>query len=210
MQQFSVRKYGQLAFAAGLFLSGVLLIVWHFWWSSPTVEPNPPSAALGVDDQSGWGEPAIKSAPTQVATIVVYVSGAVRMPEVYSLPASARVKDGLIAAGGLTTDAELGDLNLADRLRDGQHLHIARQGETNPAPGAVDLGQPEQAGELLDVNQASETELENLPGVGQAIAARIVAYRQEHGPFATVEDLRNVKGIGASLFAQIAPLVVVK
>jgi competence protein ComEA len=135
----------------------------------------------------------------------------VRAPDVYRLPSEARLKDLVIAAGGLSAEADPEQINLAERLKDGQHIRIPRQGEAPPAStGAEDTASatPEQ-GKLVNINTAGAAELDGLPGIGQSIADRIVEYRTTNGPFKAAEDLRNVKGIGPALFAKIAPLITV-
>ncbi len=152
--------------------------------------------------------PAEPSA-TAVAPIVVYVSGAVLAPDVYQLPAAARLKDLVIAAGGLSADAAPELINLAEHLADGQHIHVPRQGEAPAASepaGAASAGQPSG---LIDINSASAAELDELDGIGQAIAERIIEYRTTNGPFKAPEDLRNVKGIGPALYDKIAEQITV-
>ena len=128
----------------------------------------------------------------------------VRAPEVYQLPAAARMKDLVLAAGGLAPDADLDRINLAEPLKDGAHVHIPRQGESAPDSSAGDA--PAQ-NELIDLNTATAADLDGLPGIGQALAQRIVDYRSANGPFKSVDDLQSVKGIGAALLAKIAPLI---
>jgi competence protein ComEA len=140
----------------------------------------------------------------------VYISGAVGAPDVYELPSDARIKDLVLAAGGLTTDADREHINLAERLTDSEHIHVPRQGESHDDGTVVDgTGDTTQTG-LLDLNTASASDLDSLPGIGQSFAERIIEYRTTNGPFTSVEDLQKVKGIGAALFAKIAPLVSVK
>lgn len=140
--------------------------------------------------------------------VVVYVSGAVQAPDVYVLPADARVKDVVLAAGGLTPEAAAAAINLAAPLADAQHIHVPSSTEAAAAPtGAAAAG---VAGDTrIDLNRASAADLEALPGIGAAIAARIVAYRDENGAFAAVADLQNVSGIGPNLFDQIKDLVTI-
>jgi competence protein ComEA len=123
---------------------------------------------------------------------------------------AARVKDVVLAAGGLTEDAAIDQINLADHVADAQHIHIRRQGEAasnQEAPGSEAAGDSKDR--LLNLNTATATDLEDLPGIGQSIAERIVEYRTTNGPFQSVEDLQKVKGIGSALFAKLAPLVTV-
>jgi competence protein ComEA len=152
-------------------------------------------------------EPRPTDAPQVANTVVVYISGAVGAPDVYELPSDARIKDLVLAAGGLTADADREHINLAERLADSEHIHVPRQGEPlEDGAAADDTAGTAQTG-LLDLNTASASDLDNLPGIGQSFAERIIEYRATNGPFTSVEDLQKVKGIGAALFAKIAPLV---
>jgi competence protein ComEA len=142
------------------------------------------------------------------APLRVYVTGAVLEPDVYLLPPASIVKDALAAAGGATDDADLNRINLALQLSDQQQVYVPRKGEESPpvpplgerspsdSSGATGTGQ-------VNINAASVEALQTLPGVGPAIAQRIVDYRTEHGPFATIDDLMNVKGIGPATFAEL-------
>jgi competence protein ComEA len=144
------------------------------------------------------------------ADVIVYISGAVQQPDVYQVPAIARVKDVVLAAGGLTEDAAVDEINLADRVADGQHIHIRRQGETLPSQSSTsgDTAESSQDGPL-NLNTASAADLDGLQGIGPSIAERIIEYRTTNGPFQAVEDLQKVKGIGPALFTKLMPLVTV-
>ena len=140
-----------------------------------------------------------------MATVPVYISGAVARPGVYWLAEGSVVVDVLELAGGPRDDADLERVNLAARVGDGSHVHVPRHGEaatqgSSGAPGQV----------LIDINAASAAELESLPGIGPALAGRIVAYREEHGAFSTVEELMNVSGIGERTFESLREMVVVR
>jgi len=151
--------------------------------------------------------PRSTDTPSAASKVIVYISGAVGAPDVYELPADARIKDLILAAGGLTADADPERVNLAERLKDGEHIHVPRQGEAPAADAVVaDAAGAAQSGPL-DLNTASASDLDGLPGIGQSFADRIIEYRTINGPFTSVEDLQKVKGIGAALFAKIAPLV---
>lgn len=139
-----------------------------------------------------------------IALAVVYVSGAVAAPDVYRLPLNARVIDVLQAAGGLTDQADISGLNLAALVRDGEHIRVPFAGEAVALP----VADAQQTG-LLDLNRASAADLEELPGVGATLAARIIERRETQGPYRSVEELREVSGVGEKLFAQIAPLVTI-
>ncbi|HEX7135944.1 MAG TPA: ComEA family DNA-binding protein, partial [Iamia sp.] len=150
------------------------------------------------------------SAPTEV---VVHAAGAIVRPGVYTLDAGARVDDLVRAAGGLAPDADAARINLAAPLTDGARVYVPRVDEVDappvvgaepsaPPPGGS--GDPAAGGDPtgdapttpIDLNTATEAELEELPGVGPSIAAAIVAFRQENGGFTSVEDLLDVRGIG--------------
>jgi competence protein ComEA len=151
--------------------------------------------------------PRSTDTPSLPSTVIVYVSGAVSAPDVYELPLDARIKDLVLAAGGLTADADVKHINLAERLKDSEHVHVPRQGEDlDDAAVAADTTGATESGPL-DLNTASASDLDSLPGIGKSFADRIIEYRTTNGPFASVEDLQKVKGIGAALFAKIAPLV---
>jgi competence protein ComEA len=167
-----------------------------------TIIPPGPTATL-VPTQT----PLPTSTP---GPIQVYVTGAVRNPEtVVSIPHGARVSDAIEAAGGLTEDADLVRVNMAQVLRDGDQVHVfAVSG--SPAQAGTDasviLATPGDSG-IVYINVATAEELEQLPRIGPAMAQRIIDYRSEHGPFTSLEDLQNVSGIGPATVEQMAPFV---
>ena len=159
----------------------------------------------------------------QVETIVVCVEGAVNRPGLYTLQKGSRVWDAVQAAGGLGVDADGQSINPAEQLRDGQKI-IVEHVVTSPAapvspqePSAPSSPQPQQpqaaTPELIpptgtiSINEASSAELARLPGIGPALAARIVYYRSEHGRFQYLEDLMRVRGIGEARFEQVKPYI---
>ena len=144
-----------------------------------------------------------------VGNVFVHVTGAVARPGVVTLRAGSRVADAVDAAGGATADADTGQLNLARVLSDGEQIRVPRVGEVLPdpapqptgtaGPGAgAASGKPGDGGAsgTVNINTASASELEKLPGIGPALAQRIVEYRDSHGPFANVDALTDVPGIG--------------
>lgn len=166
----------------------------------PGAGPTGGAAAVAPPGQAGGG------AGGTAGSAVVHVTGAVTAPGVVTLPAGARVTDALSAAGGAAPDADVDQLNLARVVVDGEQIRVPRQGETLPpatpaqagssaAPGAG-TGSGGSAGGQVNINTADATALEALPGVGPALAKRIVDYRAEHGPFASVDALIDVPGIG--------------
>lgn len=147
----------------------------------------------GSTVQEAPGVTAGVSYTTVPQSIVVHVSGAVNHPGLVTVPLSARVADAIAGAGGAATGADLGGLNLAAAVRDGDQITVPLVGAVVPANGGGDGS--------IDLNRATAAELEGLPGVGPVLASRIVAYRDLHGPFAVVEDLLDVGGIGEAKLA---------
>jgi competence protein ComEA len=214
MQYISgIRQRKILLLALGLILAGCAILVWSLARGT-AAEPAPAdNFADTTIEEPVVDDPLPVPAPTVSPPLIVYISGAVHAPDVYRLPAGARVKDVVMAAGGLTDDADPAAINLADLLADAQHVHIPQHGaapaQAQPDAGAAP-GEPDSSGgeaDLLDLNRANADDFEALPGVGQALATRIVEYREANGPFSGVDDLKQVKGIGPALFAKIAPLV---
>lgn len=134
----------------------------------------------------------MQSNPAGAATIVVDVKGNVVSPGVYTLPAGSRVQDAIEAAGGFCSEEDSLQVNLAKKLTDGEMILIG----TGPQ-------------QLININTASPEELDSLPGIGEVLAGRIVQYREEYGSFYTVDDLKNVQGIGNALFEKLKDLITV-
>jgi len=168
-----------------------------------TATPSPtPGRADGSDGWGLSGDAGLARGP------VVHVSGAVERPGVVTVPERSRVADAIDAVGGAMPDARLDRLNLARIVEDGERIHVPRVGEDAPPPE-----EPASRGVLadgrIDLNAASQTELETLPGVGPARAQAIIAERESR-PFRVPGDLRRVPGIGEATFQRLAPLVAVR
>ena len=153
-------------------------------------------------------------APTE-APIGVHVIGAVPRPGLYELPEGSRVQDGVDAAGGLLSEADPDQINLAAILEDGQQLDVPYKSgqESSGLPEPPDQSgipnQPAEAGNLVNINTATLDELNNLPGIGPTTAQNILDYRNENGPFAQIDDLLNVPGVGLTTFDNIKDLITV-
>lgn len=191
--------------------------------------PGTPGAAPPSAMPADPADPEVPPAGTTEAdgaavVVVVHVAGAVRDPGVVELPVGSRVQAALDATGGAATDADLDTLNLAALLVDGQQVYVPRVGEdpgggapgsgaggsatpAAPDPGGAAGGAP--GGVLVDLNTADSTTLQTLPGVGPAIAQRIIDHRDQNGPFASVEALDAVSGIGPASMARLRDLVTV-
>jgi competence protein ComEA len=133
------------------------------------------------------------AADPDLGPVTVYVVGAVRRPGVLVLPAGSRARDALRRAGGALPKADLAGLNLAVRLADGEMIVVPRRGVAPTAPLA---GGPSTAQAIVHLNSATVEQLDGLDGIGPSLAARIVAWRTEHGGFHSVDDLGQVAGIG--------------
>ena len=172
--------------------------------------PGPESDGEGQQDDGGEGavtDTAEDDTDEDAATITVDVSGAVATPSVVTLAEGSRVADAIDAAGGALPEADLAHLNRAARLTDGEKVHVPAEGEqaagaAGAAAGSADAGAVTQ--QLININTATEAELDVLPGVGPSTAEAIVADREENGPFSTIEDLMRVSGIGEKKFEKLA------
>jgi competence protein ComEA len=163
--------------------------------------------------------PAVADETTSVP-LLVHVLGAVTRPGVYELAGDARVVDVIALAGGFTDAADRSSVNLARPLADGEQLRVLAIGETPPQapappPGAGAPSSPDTApgasspASKLDLNTATALELEELPRIGPAMATRIVEWRDTNGPFASVDDLLQITGIGDKTFESLRDLVTV-
>lgn len=153
--------------------------------------------------------------PPTPSPLIVHVSGAVAQPGVYALPQGSRVQDAIHIAGGFLPQANEQALNLAAPLQDGSLIWVPSQVEVIPpinpsgAPASPSGPAPATAvlQPLININTATQEELESLPGIGPALAGRIIEYRNTHGPFANIEAIQEVSGIGPAIFAKIRDLI---
>ncbi|MDA2802927.1 helix-hairpin-helix domain-containing protein [Nocardiopsis suaedae] len=169
--------------------------------ASAPAEPSP--AARSSADPA---PPGAEGAAPQ-GEVTVHVGGEVNDPGLVTLPAGARVADAIEEAGGVADGADTGTLNLARPLADGEQILVGEEYEQPPppAPGAAPPGGGE--GALIDLNTATQEQLQTLPGVGPVLAERIIAFRTEHGGFKAVEQLQEVSGIGEKRYAELKDLV---
>lgn len=147
-------------------------------------------------------QPAGKS---KEGKILVYVCGAVQKSGVYRLVQGTRVVDAISAAGGPVADADLTRLNLAKPVSDGEKIYVLRAGES----GGGEQVSKDSSSEKINLNTASAEELDKLPGIGKALAERIVTYRESHGKFKNIEELQEVEGIGPKKFTDLKNLVTI-
>ncbi len=226
--------------AVGAAVLAALIAAVVTWHAKPTQRPlgGPISASGAISAVSavpttsggsaGGGPPGAAppagsaASPATMSTagaapLVVSVAGEVRRPGLVRLPAGARVADAVRAAGGPTTGAAIGLLNLAAPLTDGSQVVVAGASsavlQPDPGAGSAAAGVAgTSAGGLsgpVDLNTATLADLDTLPGVGPVTAQKILDWRQQHGRFGTVDELREIPGIGEARFAQLAPRVTV-
>ncbi|CAN5645905.1 hypothetical protein BH10ACT1_BH10ACT1_07300 [soil metagenome] len=212
-------------------LLGSLVLLGAAWWflrpPAPPVESTLPLASAAAGPTAAGAATTVAGAPggatttTAAEQLVVQASGAVAQPGVYRVAAGARVDDLVRAAGGLSPDADQDRVNLAAPLVDGERVWLPRRGEQDPPEVVAGTSGPAagpgggatagtggtEVPAVVDLNTATAEQLDTLPGVGPATASAILAYRSEHGAFAAVDDLLEVRGIGDAKLEQLRPLV---
>ena len=200
------RRGARSLWIAGL-LAALLLVAWT-WVDRPRVEPVPVPATGSATPAAPTATPAVGEAAGTATPVVVAVVGLVARPGLVTVPAGSRVADAVDAAGGLLPGTDPASVNLAALVTDGQQIAVGVPGVVGSPPASPDGGGAGGGG-LVDLNSATAQELDALPGIGPVLAQRIVAHRDEQGPFRSVDQLDDVPGIGPTIFAELAELVTV-
>lgn len=201
----------QLAVLAVIVAAGLALTAW--WVVRDQAEPvpvttQPPSSASPLVAAPPGNDPSGPSSAGAAGTVTVDVTGKVRRPGIVVLDTGARVVDALAAAGGERSGVDLSSINLARVLVDGEQIVVGSPQPTVPvAPSGSSV--PGAPTVLVNLNTATQAELETLPDVGPVTALAIVAWRDEHGGFTSVDELLEVDGIGEVTLDQLAPYVTV-
>ena len=210
---------------AAIVMLGILLAGWALLRAKPVavavtppVVPSPASGP-GSGPASGGEAPATPGPSASAAGVLVHVLGAVKKPGVVRLTAGSRVQDALQKAGGLTGKADPGELNLAQPVADGQQIVVGTKGkptgEVRDGSGGTGGGGATGSGgapgsgagqQPVNLNTATQAQLEELPGVGPVMAGKIIAWRTENGRFSRVEELQEISGVGPKTYARLAPL----
>ena len=209
-------RRNMLAVLAGGVIIGIIIAVLVMVLSRPIrpaaieIRAPEPTAPLAT------APPLVTETP---GILHVFVSGAVAVSDVYELPPGSLVKDAIVMAGGFTADANQFILNQALSVKDGDHIHVPTMTETAETPPVfsgeveVTVRAPDSGsgivGDLVNINTASQGELETLPGIGPALAQNIIDYRETVGPFKAIEELMMVSGIGTAKFGAIQDLITV-
>jgi competence protein ComEA len=198
----------RVGIAALLVVALVAGLIWYRLGAGDSDASSPSTGAPGSTAATTGSTGAAKKGQR----VTVHVAGAVATPGVYELDGSARVIDAVEAAGGGLPDADLNRLNLAAKVADGQRVLVQRVGEAAPrapgAPGGSEGGSADPSG-LVNVNTATPAELETLPGIGPTLAEAIIAERERRGGFRSVNELRDVRGIGEKRFADLKDKVTI-
>ena len=170
------------------------------------------SAALLTLISSGPRGHAVElSLPPTPEPLRVHVCGAVNQPGVYLLPPGSILQHAIEAAGGPTNSAGMSTLNLASHLVDGQQVYVPKlEDHTTPLPSGPTTSNPSIPDQLININTATASELDLLPGLGPSLAQNIIEHRQTYGPFTTIEDLINVSGIGYVKLEGLRDLITVR
>lgn len=189
LERFKYAVYVLGAVAIGV---GVAVLLWR----------RPAPATITVIPPEPTAVPSVTPTP---GPIEVYVTGAVANPESpVQVPYGSRVRDAIAQAGGETADADLSGVNLSQILDDGDMVHVP----SRSGGGAAGTPTPNRA-DLVHVNYATVEELDMLPGIGPALAQRIVDYREQYGRFYSVEELLNVSGIGPKTLEDMRDQIVI-
>lgn len=202
-QRWRWRWHPRVAITAGVLLAVVAGVA--AWWPHTAASSLAPPAAAPAGEAPGGAQAstgpsaAIEGVENpfggDATVLTVHVAGAVTSPGVYEMPPGSRVADAIDAAGGALDPSDLDALNLAKPLADGERVAVGRDQAEGSGP--------------VNLNTATEERLTELPGVGPVLASRIVAYRESHGPFVTVEDLEAVPGVGPSVLAGLRDVATV-
>jgi len=207
-------RLGITPMAVSLGLVAVLAAGVGGWWAVRAPDPRPVEEAM----PSVFESPIPTTGPTTTTLIdeilLVDVGGAVVSPGVHELRPGDRVVDAIRASGGLTTDADRRRLNMAMTVADGQRIWVPLKGEDEPREVVPEGGStksssagPGARAVKVDINVADSAELQTLPGIGPSLAASIISYRTRQGPFAGVDGLTKVPGIGPAKMQQLVSMV---
>lgn len=192
-----------------IFILVIILIGWKIYDTAnfESIDEN----KLAVSTQE-------KDEDEEEEIVIVHVTGEVKKPGVVKLKEGSRIEDIIKAAGGLTENADISNINLAYVVEDGTKIRIPstddeKNGEyitQNIGEGIIVQQDENSNSSVININTANETELEELPGIGTSIAERIVEYRNKNGKYKNIEDIKNVTGIGDSKFEKIKDLIKTK
>lgn len=197
-----------------LFLAAAGVLFWHRQSTTAVFSGEPVSVQSSfrpdLDGAAGKKQKEEKSGQEKtVEECAVYVSGEVKKPGIYRYSGTARLCDAVKARGGFTKKADRNSVNLARILIDGEQIIVQNRRKTKNSPPAAGTGEGSRERTLIDINKASLEELMTLPGIGEAKAEAVIAYRTEQGPFSKTEDLMKISGIKEGVYNKIKSFIMI-
>ena len=183
-----------------------VLMIGYFIYSSAKNEDN----FIIKDDFEEVTENSTKEVKQEEKTIIVHIDGCVVNPGIVKIEEGARIFEAVEKAGGLTSEADTSKINLALIVEDGIKIHIPSYTENKGDENMENNIENNNTNEKININTASQQELDTLPGIGDSTAQKIINYRKENGKFNNIEDIKNVKGIGQSKYDEIKDLITLK
>ncbi|PRS15900.1 helix-hairpin-helix domain-containing protein [Bacillus sp. FSL K6-4563] len=203
-----LKKYS-LYIGAGLM--GTIIITF-FLLAGNKESTREPSVLKGDQDKQVTLEDKEEKTDNESSSIFVEVKGAVKKPGVYTFQSDARVEEAIRRAGGFTSKADTIEINQAAKLEDSMMIYVRKQGEAEREAqiAVVDAPSGNEKSQGVNVNQADAAELQTINGIGPAKAEAIITYREEHGEFQQIEDLRNISGFGEKTIERLKNELTVK
>lgn len=189
-----------------------MIIFSFFFFAGKREGSKEPSVLKGNKDTQVTLEDKQEKAKNEPSSIFVEVKGAVRKPGVYTFQSDARVEEAIQRAGGFTSKADTFDINQAAKLEDSMMIYVRSEGEAErqTQTASADASSGIEKSQGVNVNQADAAELQTINGIGPAKAEAIIAYREEHGEFQQIEDLRNISGFGEKTIERLKSQLTVK
>ncbi|OUZ13162.1 helix-hairpin-helix domain-containing protein [Bacillus pumilus] len=205
---YPLRKYS-LYIGAGLISA---IIITFFLLTGNKGSTREPSVLKGDQDKFVTLEDKTEKPDNDSSSIFVEVKGAVKKPGVYTFQSDARVEEAIRRAGGFTSKADTIEINQAAKLEDSMMIYVRKQGEAErqTQTAGADAPSGNEKSQSVNVNQADAAELQTINGIGPAKAEAIITYREEHGEFQQIEDLRNISGFGEKTIERLKNELTVK
>lgn len=206
-------------------ISGMFLIILFYFiktFNSFSYSDSTNENFLSYENDVFIKNDSIEESSAEKSSIVIYITGEVNSPGVFSLPSNSRIKDAIESADGLTDSADLSNINLAFILSDGQKIYIPNKNDPSEVDtissddglAIVSDNYTEDSAsppiEKVNINNATQTQLETLPGIGPSTALKIIDYRNKNTKFNKIEDIKNVSGIGETKFNKIKDFICIK
>ncbi|WP_144532459.1 helix-hairpin-helix domain-containing protein [Bacillus pumilus] len=209
MKRFIPLKKYSLYIGAGLM---VTIIILFFLFAGNKESVREPSVLKVDQDKQATLEDKQEKTDNDSSSIFVEVKGAVKKPGVYTFQSDARVEEAIRKAGGFTSKADTIEINQAAKLEDSMMIYVRKQGEAERQTQTAGASAPSdnEKSQSVNVNQADATELQTINGIGPAKAEAIITYREEHGEFQQIEDLRNISGFGEKTIERLKNELTVK